>query len=142
MKLSIDPSCAESSFTSAVALPQQRSNHTLYNWRYPVIIVTTSSCAKLIVSVRLAFTLDWSVRAGCCKPLLTVSSSQRYLCKSFFRCLTPYPGVLWSAFSHFFLLSIGLPLWAKESALTQLSIQQLQYGPYFGTVGIRFCSNL
>ena len=40
----------------------------------------------------LGVTLVHQVFAGCYEPLLGVGPSRRYLCRSFSRCLAPYPG--------------------------------------------------
>ena len=90
----------------------------------------------------LAVMLWYPVFAGCCKPLLNIGSSQRYFCRSFFGCLTPYPGSLWSAFSHYFLQSFGLLLLATGSAVYNYPYSNFSTERVFEAVGIRFCSNL
>ena len=51
--------------------------------------------------------------------------------ESFPGCLDLYPGSLWSAFTRFFLQSIGLPLRGSGSALQPHSVQRLQHGYLF-----------
>ncbi len=52
--------------------------------------------------------LGQRVFAGCCKPLLGVGSSRRYLCESFSACLDLYPGGFCGAFARFFPQNNGL----------------------------------
>ena len=59
---------------------------------YPSFIAHTGSCAGPKSSSCLGFTLVHQILAGCCEPLLEVGPSRRYLCRSFSRCLAPYPG--------------------------------------------------
>jgi len=52
----------------------------------------TDSCAKPFwLSLPSIFHLSPRVSAGCYQPLLPAGSSRLYLCKSFPRCLVPYP---------------------------------------------------
>ena len=52
----------------------------------------TDSCAKPCwLSLPSIFHLSPRVSAGCYQPLLPAGSSRLYLCKSFPRCLVPYP---------------------------------------------------
>lgn len=64
----------------------------LVRGHYPSFIARTGSCAGPKSSSCLGFTLVHQVLAGCCEPLLEVGPSRRYLCRSFGRCLAPYPG--------------------------------------------------
>jgi hypothetical protein len=59
---------------------------------YPSFIAHTGSCVRPKSSSCLGFALVHQVFAGCCEPLLEVGPSRRYLCRSFSRCLAPYPG--------------------------------------------------
>ncbi len=61
---------------------------------YPSFIAHTSSCARPKSFSCLGFTLVHQILAGCCEPLLEVGPSRRYLCRSFSRCLAPYPGAI------------------------------------------------
>ena len=64
--------------------------------------------------------LERSVFAGCCQPLLGTGPSRRYLCGSFAGCLDPYPGGPRGARARFFPRGIGLPLVRTGSALHEL----------------------
>ena len=56
------------------------------------VIAPTDSCAKPFwLSLPSIFHLSPRVSAGCYQPLLPAGSSRLYLCKSFPRCLVPYP---------------------------------------------------
>jgi len=100
-----------------ISLKEWLIDFVTLHWSYPMFVVTTGLCARPIIFVRLCLIgFALTIFAGCCKPLLIIAPSQRYLCKSFFGCLTPYSGVFWSAFSHFFLQNFGLPPRAMESA--------------------------
>src|SRR5262245_8262354 len=59
---------------------------------YPALIAPMGSCAEVRSSVSLCHWLCSTVLAGCCEPLLHLAPSQRYLRRSFPRCLDPYHG--------------------------------------------------
>jgi hypothetical protein len=77
------------------------------------------------------FRLVRSVFAGCCKPLLTIGPSQRYLCKSFFGCLTPYPGVFLKCIFSFLPSKLRPSSSVDGVGFPQYPVQQLQYGKPF-----------
>ncbi len=62
--------------------------------------------------------LEVSVFADCCEPLLEIGLSQRYLRESFPRCLDPYPGSPHGALTRFFPWGVGLPPFLTRSALS------------------------
>jgi len=82
------------------------------------------------------------VFAGCHKPLLIIGPSQRYLHRSFQRCLTPYPGSFCGAISHCFPQDIGLLPRNKGSAGCNIPHSNFGTGGVFGAVSILFCSDL
>jgi len=110
--------------------------------RYPSFIAHTDSCARPKPSHCLDFTLGQWVYAGCCKSLLGVGPSQRYLRESFPRCLHPYPGSPPGAYTRFFPGDIGLRHVGTDSAHHKISIQRLPYGRFIGATVIPLCSGL
>jgi hypothetical protein len=67
---------------------------------------------------RPQFSLVPRIFAGCCKSLLEVGPSRRYLCESFSSCLDPYPGCSCGASTRFFPQNLGLPALINRSALS------------------------
>ena len=62
--------------------------------------------------------------------------------ESFTGCLDLYPGSLWSAFTRFFLQSIGLPQRGSRSALSHIPCNDFCTGTNFGAAVISLCSGL
>lgn len=90
---------------------------------------------------RLAFVRG--VCAGCHQPLLPMGCSRRYLCESFFGCLTPCPGGPTKC-TCLFLPPCHRPSprynWVRLPA--SLPRTRLYAGPYFEAAGIPLCSSL
>ena len=78
---------------------------------------------------RLGF--GWRVFAGCCRPLLGIGPSRRYLRVSFPGCLDLYPGGSRGAHSRCFPRDDDLPRTRSGSAQPQLPAQRLQGGGAF-----------
>jgi hypothetical protein len=74
--------------------------------------------------------------------LLPPGSSRRYLCESFLRCLSPYPGGLLSAFAWFFL-SLHRPFPSFDRVGFPLkSANTIFHGSAFEAAAISLCSGL
>jgi len=71
--------CTESPFASSGGYPSECRISCNIDWRYPVIIAHTGSCARPKPSCSLGLCLALQVFAGCCAPLLGVGPSRRYL---------------------------------------------------------------
>ena len=84
-------------------------NHLLRG-HYSSVIAPTDSCATPVeLSPPSVSSLVRGVFAGCYQPLRLAGLSRLYLCKSFPRCLVPYPDGPPSACTCFFPGAIGLP---------------------------------
>jgi hypothetical protein len=86
--------------------------------------------------------LGQRVFAGCCQPRLGVGPSQRYLRRSFPRCLDPYPGGPCGARARFFPQDSGLPHFLTGSALHNIPYNDVSMGVRFEAAAIRSCSGL
>jgi hypothetical protein len=74
--------------------------------------------------------------------LLPPGSSRRYLCESFLRCLSPYPGGLLSAFAWFFL-SLHRPSPSFDRVgFPPKSANTIFHGSAFEAAAISLCSGL
>ena len=88
------------------------------------------------------FGLVREVFAGCYQPLLLPGFSRRYLCESFLRCPSPYPGGLLSAFAWFFP-SIHRPSPSFDWVSFPLpSVNTTFHGSAFEAAAISLCSGL
>ncbi len=110
--------------------------------RYPAFIAHTDSCVNPKSSHRLRYNLGRQVFAGCCQSLLEVGSSQRYLRKSFSRCLDPYPGGPCGAYTRFYPQGFGLPPFLTRSAHDKVPHNNFCAGVVFEATAIRLCSGL
>ena len=108
----------------------------------PFLATTDSFVSPIELSSPSVCNLVRGVFAGCYQPLLLAGPSRRYLCESFLRCLSPYPGGRLSAFAWFFLSAhrpspsfdwVGFPL---------LSANTIFHGSAFEAAAISLCSGL
>ena len=91
---------------------------TCIDEHYPIFIATTRSCARpsALSQPRLLALYQESLQLAV-SSLLDPGPSRRYLCESFPRCLDPYPGGSFGAFTRFFPKNIGLHRLGSGSAL-------------------------
>jgi hypothetical protein len=117
--------------------------YRLLRGHYSSVFAPTDSCANPVwLSPTSAFGLVRGVFAGCYQPLLLPGLSRRYLCESFLRCPSPYPGGLLSAFAWFFP-SIHRPspsfVWVS---FPLPSVNTTFHGSAFEAAAISLCSGL
>jgi hypothetical protein len=108
----------------------------------PFTALTDSFANPVWLSPTSACGLVQGVCAGCYQSLLSPGRSRRYLCKSFLRCLSPYPGGLLSAFAWFFL-SIHRPSPSYDwIGFPLASANTIFHGSAFEATAISLCSGL
>ncbi len=102
--------------------------------RYTSFIATTTSCASPKASHQLRFVNSLVSLGSLDHPLLVFRTfpTLRFLESFPTRCLDLYPGCLWSAFTRFFLQSIGLPQRGSRSALSHIPCNDFSTGTNFG----------